>query len=244
MYQRFLIYRNFFVADTPVVLCEGETDNVYLTHAIRSLANDFSELASKGSDGKLHLNIRLYKYRRSSTARILGLGDGGSGVLSKFIPMYKKETAKFKAPGQKHPVVVLYDNDSGASPIRNAVKQACGTAPNGTEPYIHVVRNLYAMATPLPDGAAQSKIEDFFEAKIKATVIDNKTFNDQNQFDRSTQYGKSVFAHKVVRPNADTINFNGFRTLLTNLVSAIKAHAVTASVSTPKGSMGGQSPKP
>jgi hypothetical protein len=99
MYQRFLIYRNFFEANTPVVLCEGETDNVYLTHAIRSLANDFPELASKASDGKIHLNVRLYKYRRSSTARILGLGDGGSGVLSKFIPMYKKETAKFKAPG-------------------------------------------------------------------------------------------------------------------------------------------------
>jgi RNA-directed DNA polymerase len=244
MYQRFLIYRNFFVADMPVVLCEGETDNVYLTHAIRSLANDFPELASKASDGKIHLNIRLYKYRRSSTARIMGLGDGGSGALSKFIPMYKKETAKFKAPGLKHPVVVLYDNDSGASPIRSAVKQACGTAPNGTEPFIHVVRSLYAMATPLPNGANQSKIEDFFEAKLKATVIDNKTFNDQNQFDTSTQYGKNVFAHKVVRPNADTINFNGFRPLLTNLVAAIKGHALTGSVSAPTGGAGGQSPQP
>jgi RNA-directed DNA polymerase len=235
MYQRFLIYRNFFVADAPVVLCEGETDNVYLTHAIRSLANDFPELASTGSDGKIRLKIRLYKYRRSSTARILALGDGGSGVLSKFIPMYKKETAKFKAPGQKHPVIVLYDNDSGASPIRSVVKQACDTAPNFTEPFIHVVRNLYALATPLPNGTTQSKIEDFFEAKLKTTVIDNKTFNDQNQFDTSTQYGKSIFAHKVVRPNADTINFNGFRPLLTNLVSAIKAHAVAVSVSTPTG---------
>jgi len=72
MYQRFLIYRNFFAAETPVVLCEGETDNVYLTHAIRSLAADFAELASKGPDGKIHINVRLYKYRRSSTARILG----------------------------------------------------------------------------------------------------------------------------------------------------------------------------
>ncbi len=229
MYQRFLIYRNFFVAEKPVVLCEGETDNVYLTHAIRSLANDFPELATKGSDGKIHINVRLYKYRRSSTARILGLGDGGSGVLSKFIPMYKKETGKFNAPGQKHPVVVLYDNDSGASPIRSAVKQACGSAPNGTEPFFHVVRNLYAMATPLPNGAKQSKIEDFFEATLKATVIDNKTFDDQNEFDTATHYGKKVFAHKVVRPNADTINFSGFRLLLTNLVLTMKAHATTTS---------------
>jgi RNA-directed DNA polymerase len=34
MYQRFLIYMNFFAAKLPVVLCEGKTDNIYLTHAI------------------------------------------------------------------------------------------------------------------------------------------------------------------------------------------------------------------
>jgi RNA-directed DNA polymerase len=230
MYQRFLIYRNFFAAETPVVLCEGETDNVYLTHAIRSLAADFPELASKGSDGKIHINVRLYKYRRSSTARILGLRDGGSSLLSKFIATYKKETGKFKAPGQKYPVIVLYDNDSGAKPIRNAVKEACNTMPDFAKPFVHVVRNLYAMPTPLPNGATQSKIEDFFEATLKATVIENKTFDDQNVFDTTTNYGKKVFAHKVVRPNADTINFNGFRPLLTNLVSAMKSHAATASV--------------
>jgi hypothetical protein len=100
------------------------------------------------------------------------------------------------------------------------------------------------MGTPLPKGAKESKIEDFFEAKLKATVIDNKTFNDQSQFDTSTQYGKNVFAHKVVRPNADTINFNGFRPLLTNLVAAIKAHAVAVSVSSPTGATGEQSPQP
>lgn len=229
MYRQFLIYRNFFVAEMPVVLCEGETDNVYLTHAIRSLAADYPELATISPDGKIRLNVRLYKYRRSSTARILGLRDGGSSSLSKFIAAYKKETGKFKAPGQKHPVVVLYDNDSGAPRIRNAVKEACGKILNGTEPFVHVVRNLYVIATPLLSGAKESKIEDFFEATLKATVIAGKTFDDKNYFDTATHYGKKIFAHKVVRPKADSINFNGFRPLLTNLVSAIKAHAATAS---------------
>jgi len=229
MYQRFLIYRNFYAAETPVVLCEGETDNVYLTHAIRSLAADYPELATRGPDGKIRLSVRLYKYRRSSTARILGLRDGGSSALSSFIATYKKETGKFKAPGHKHPVVVLYDNDSGASGIRNAVKQASGKMPSGTEPFVHVIRNLYAIATPLSNGARESKIEDFFEATLKATVIAGKTFDEKNGFDTATHYGKSVFAYRVVRPNADSINFNGFRPLLTNLVSAIRSHAATSS---------------
>ena len=40
-YREFLIYSNFYAAETPVVVCEGETDNIYLTHAIRSLAWSF-----------------------------------------------------------------------------------------------------------------------------------------------------------------------------------------------------------
>jgi RNA-directed DNA polymerase len=231
MYRRFLIYKNFFAAETPVVLCEGETDNVYLTHAIRSLAVDYPGLASVSPDGKIRIDVRLYKFRQSSTARILGLRDGGASLLNKFIATYKKETAKFKAPGQKHAVVILYDNDSGAARIRSAIKEASGKVVNGTESFVHIVRNLYAMATPLPTGVQQSKIEDFFETTIKATVVEGKTFSDENEFDTATHYGKKIFAHRVVRPNADSINFNGFRPLLSNLVSAIRSHAATASAS-------------
>lgn len=225
MYQRFLIYIDFFAAEAPVVLCEGDTDNVYLTHAIRSLAADYPDLATIAPDGQKHLNVRLYKYRRSSTGRILRLHDGGSGSLRNFISTYKKETAKFKAPGGKHPVIVLYDNDSGATSIRSLVKEISGNKLNGTEPFAHLVRNLYVVATPLLSGAKESKIEDFFDAALKATVINGKTFDDKNDLETETHYGKKIFAHKVIRPQADSIDFSGFHPLLANLVSAIKAHA-------------------
>jgi RNA-directed DNA polymerase len=233
MYRRFLIYQNFFAAEMPVILCEGETDNVYLTHAIRSLAADFPELATIEPGGKTRLNIRLFKYRHSSTGRILGLRDGGSSSLSGFIATYKKETARIRAPGQQHPFLIVYDNDSGARAIRNAVKTACGKTVTGREDFVHVMGNLYAMATPLLGGALESKIEDFFEPAIKATVIDGKGFDDSNDVDSTTHYGKKVFAYGVVRPNADTINFNAFRPLLTNLVSAIRSHTATALGATP-----------
>lgn len=224
IYQRFLIFKNFFSAEAPVILCEGETDNVYLTHAIRRLAAEYQDLAGLNDKGKIQIKVRLYKYRHSSTARILGLRDGGSSSLNNFIATYKKETAKFKAPGQKHPVVILYDNDSGAKKIRNGIKQASGATVTGNEPFVHVVSNLYAVATPLLNGAQESKIEDFFEAAIKAVIVDGKSFSEENEFEAATQYGKKVFAHKVVRPNADTVNFDGFRPLLNNLVLAITSH--------------------
>ena len=224
IYQRFLIYKNFFAPEAPVILCEGETDNVYLTHAIRRLVADYPVLAETDDKGKVHIKVRLYKYRDSSTARILGLRYGGSSALNNFIAAYKKETAKFKAPGQKHAVVVLYDNDSGAKKIRNGIKQASGSAVTGNEPFVQITGNLYGVPTPLLNGAHDSKIEDFFEAGIKATIVDGKGFSHENEFNTTTHYGKKVFAHKVVRPNADHVNFDGFRPLLNNLVLAINAH--------------------
>src|SRR5712692_126068 len=95
MYREFLAYSNFYAAQAPVIICEGETDNVYLTHAIRSLAGEFPDLAEIAPTGDIKLKVRLYKYRQSSTARILELKDGGSSVLTKFIGNYKKETDKF-----------------------------------------------------------------------------------------------------------------------------------------------------
>jgi len=121
-------------------------------------------------------------------------------------------------------VVILYDNDSEGKKIRNGIKQASGVTVTGIEPFVHVIGNLYAVPTPLLDGVQESKIENFFDAAIKSTTVDGKAFSDENNFDITTHYGKKVFAHKVVRPNADSINFDGFRPLLNNLVLAINAH--------------------
>jgi len=78
--------------------------------------------------------------------------------------------------------------------------------------------------TPLGAAATTSQIEDLFEATTKATVINGKTFNYGDGFDVDKHYSKKVFAHKVVRPKAGTIDFTGFRPLLTNLTAAINKH--------------------
>jgi hypothetical protein len=152
------------------------------------------------------------------------LKDGGSSVLAKFIASYKKETDRFKAVGQKNPVIVLYDNDSGADPIRNTLKQISGKKVDKTEPFVRVIRNLYAMPTPLVAGLQETKIEDFFDAATKAIPIGSKTFKNGNNFDPDKHFGKKIFAHQIVRVRAPTIDFQGFRPLLTNLVAVVKSH--------------------
>jgi len=237
-YQRFLFYSTFYAASAPVLICEGETDNVYLTHAIVSLASEFPELVEPAGAGKTRLKIRIYKYPKTSTARILGLKDGGSAVLCNFIKDYPKEMARFSGPGLAQPVIVIYDNDEGCKGIRSVIGNISKVKPTGTESFTHVHKNLYAVPTPLQEGVASSKIEDFFEARIKETTIEGKTFNEGNTLDPHNHYGKKVFAHKVIRPNAEKVNFAGFRPLLQNIACAIAAHrgSVLTSTSVSKGS--------
>ncbi len=226
VYREFLIYTIFYAAPAPVVLCEGKTDNVYLTHAIRSLAGDFPDLAEVMPDKKIRLKVRLYKYPWSSTARLLGLNAGGSDLQKKFIAAYNKETRHFGPAGLTNPVIILYDNDKGAKGIRNAIKNIATVPPTGKEPFVHVIKNMYAVPTPGKD----STIEDFIDPSIKDTVFNGKTFNNGKKingvktFEVDKHYSKTIFAHKVVRPRAETIDFKGFCPLLTNLVEVINNH--------------------
>ncbi|MBV8635908.1 MAG: hypothetical protein JO002_15540 [Burkholderiaceae bacterium] len=132
------------------------------------------------------------------------------------------DSRRFKAPAGKHPVVVLFDNDNGAKAILETAKKV---KYGKTDPYIHVAGNLYLVPTPLLSGQQQSMIEDFFDPSTLAATVDGKTFNPSDDKDSVTEFGKNVFAHKVVKANADTISFVGFTPILDNIVAAIRAHA-------------------
>jgi RNA-directed DNA polymerase len=231
LYRRFLLFTEFYAAPTAVLICEGKTDNVYLLHAIRSLASAYPKLATIGADGKIELKIRIYKYSKSSTGRILGI-NGGTGDLCNLIQAYNEAIKNFKAPGKKRPVIVLVDNDSGAAGIYRVIANIKKTTVAArSEPFIHIIGNMYLVPTPLKPGPAETMIEDFFDATVLSTVLDGKTFDPENKSDNALHYGKTVFAHKVVRVKADTINFDGFNPILSRLEMVIDAH--TAMQSTP-----------
>ena len=227
MYRRFLLFKEFYAAPAPVILCEGKTDNVYILHAIRSLAATYPQLATTHADGTIKLTVRIYKYTDTSTGRILGI-NGGTSDLSSFMRLYSREIKKFKAPGALQPIMLLVDNDAGAKEkgkIFNTVKDITKEKVVGSEPFIHVSGNLYVVPTPLKLGATQSMIEDFFDDATKSTIVGSKKFDPKNNFDTDTHYGKHVFAQKVVKAHADKIDFSEFNTILSNVVTVIDEHA-------------------
>lgn len=222
-YRRFLLFTNFWATPMPVIVCEGDTDNVYLTTAITQLAAQYPDLADIGKGGKVKLKTRLFKYRKTSTRRLIGLKDGGYGGLKDLIRTYLAEYPAFKAAGKFQPAIVLVDDDDGGKKVKSMACSIAGQKTMGA--YLRVFANLYVMATPLPAGAKESTIEDCFDATAKAIPYQGKTFHEDGPgFDPTKHIGKQIFAHKVVRPNAAQIDFSGFKPLLDTLVAIVKTH--------------------
>ncbi len=217
LFQRFLLYKDFFAAQKPVIICEGDTDNVYLLHALHALAPSFPTLISAPRAGSSRLLVRLYKYAETRTGRILGLGDGGGTPLSTLLTTYLKAIQRFLAPIASHPFILLFDNDSGGNKVKGILKSLKVAIPARSN-FAYVRANAYVMWTPSLAGKTNTSIEDFFDGRTKAIVLDGKTFDPSKKADPSRHYGKKVFAHRVVRPNAAVIDFADFMPLISSIV--------------------------
>jgi hypothetical protein len=232
LFRRFLIYSCFYAAQKPTIVCEGPTDNVYLLHAIHALAPLFPDLATLPTGGPPQLRVRLFDYVGTRTGRLLGLSDGGGSPLGALIDNYIKITREFKAPISSNPTIILVDNDSGRAAVDGAMKKHKVPVSPGV-PFVHIKGTLYMMSTPPIAGKADTEIEDFFDSKTRAIQINGKSFNPAKGADPSKYFGKTVFAHKVVRPNAKSIDFAGFAPLLAT-ISAIIKHLGTLPLAPPK----------
>jgi hypothetical protein len=223
-YRRFLIFHYFYSAPAPVVVCEGKTDNIYIIEAIKRLGSNYPSLATVSPTNVVSPRVRIFKYPDTSTGRILEL-TGGTGELKHFIRKYREDIRKFKAPGLIQPVIVLVDNDPGGKAVGGVISHIIKKQVKWTEPYIHVVANLYVMPTPLVAGATESAIEDFFSAQTLGTVLGGKTFKRDPPFDPGLHYGKAIFAEQVIKKNAHAVDFNGFVPILNTLAAILADYA-------------------
>lgn len=224
IYRRFLFYKEFYALDRPVLLCEGWTDYIYIQTALKALKGKYPNLVTVDTTGKSSFAFRSLKYADSNTGKILQL-NGGTGDLSKFIHVYKREFELFLgSPGMAHPVILLLDNDSGCKGVLSAAKQMKNAQISRNDDILNVVRNLYIVLTPLLPGKDDTSIEDMFDQSTLSIKLNGKGFNRSNIGDSGSSYGKAVFAKKIVEERASSINFNGFIPLLDRLSSAISAY--------------------
>jgi RNA-directed DNA polymerase len=225
VYFRLVFFKHFIDPAKPLIICEGPTDPVYLKNAIRKLATAHPKLAS-AKDGKLSLNVNFFNYSKQSKD-LLQL-RGGSSDLKFFLEVWKDMLAKIKHRPMKHPVIVLIDNDDGATQIFNLLKSKKFGIPisHATDlPFYHLVAPLYLVKTPNKGTDNKSCIEDFFDPALRATKVDGKSFNPGKKHEAPGEFGKVIFAERVVRPQAGKIDFSGFDPLLTRIDAVLDDYA-------------------
>lgn len=218
-YKKFLLYTRFLANKKPILLCEGKTDYVYITHALRQLHEKFPLLINKDKSGNLVRNIDFFRYKKKS-CRILEI-NGGYNDLIKFISEYRNKSEKFKAKKMINPIIILADNDSAATKIRNALKNMRIRIENEIN-YHHLFKNLYLSFTPLQENKRSSQIEDFFKDETRKIKINGRTLSLNDDHDKETQYGKNEFAYGIVSKKAEEIDFSNFHPILENITSIIQ----------------------
>ena len=123
---------------------------------------------------------------------------------------------------------MVIDNDDGARDIFKLLQGRSFGVAIGWDidaPFYHLSGPLYLIKTPIKVAEHKSRIEDFFDPALLATLVDGKTFNPDKEHDAPGEYGKVVFAEKVVRPNAHNIDFTGFDPLLKRIDAVIEDYA-------------------
>ena len=169
-----------------------------------------------GADLMWHVDF----FKHSQMNRDLMQFSGGTSDFPPLISKYVKRMSPFLCSGRKFPVILLVDNDSGANSVLSSACNVTKSIVDGSHDFYHLVENLYLVV--LPNSIGEVEIEDCFEPSVTSTVLDGKSFNrDNKSLNRDTQYGKQVFAEKVVKAKQASINFDGFKPLLRCLDLAI-----------------------
>ena len=223
VYRRFLFYTKFYAPEKPVIVCEGETDSIYIASAISALRDHYPNLIN----AKLKLgeqnrfNVRFVKHSHIA-GRLLEL-NGGTDALKNFCRIYIEQTKKFKGCLPSRPAIVIVDNDKAG---RDVVSYAQGIAKNQGIPiiaginYIFTRPNLYVIKIQSPENEPNCIIEQLFPDQLLKTKLGSKVLTLSNQKVGDNEYGKMYFAKHVV-PNADPKDFSGFTRLLDTLEEVI-----------------------
>jgi RNA-directed DNA polymerase len=155
---------------------------------------------------------------------------GGTGDLTRFVEKYKKKVDKYLHSPLECPVIVLVDNDKGADGLFKLIASMFKVTITltTTEDFYPITKNLYVVKTPELGASSMSCIENLFDPSALTVLVEGKSFNMNKAHESDTEYGKTVFAHKVVRKNIQTLDFSGFYPLLTRVIGVINHHAQSA----------------
>lgn len=163
---------------------------------------------------------------------INGLREAGIGFRS-LQEQRGADVRGFKYRPLKHPVIVLIDNDEGSKNLLATLANNYGITVilQSPDPFFHVTDNLYLVKTPERGASGASCIEDLFDPALLERKLDGKKFNLKKTHGADGEYGKFLFAEKIVRAEAGELDFTGFAPLLERIVAVIDHYSPPAALS-------------
>lgn len=218
IFSRFLFYKYFAAHDRPIIVPEGKTDAIYVRAAIKRL-DHFHPRLGQFDKGLFHSKLSFLPCTRA-VQEGLHLGSG-SGNLAQLIVNYSRTLRKFRRAPLHHPVILLIDNDDGATSLFKKALRKYGVSHKSTKSFYHLEHNLYLVKTPESGREGHSCIEDLFSSALRKTKLGDKTFDPRNDHDTDRTYGKVAFATNVIRPKIAEIDFSKFRKLLERVVAVL-----------------------
>lgn len=224
IFSKFLFFRHFYGNETPTILTEGHTDNIYLNSALKQLHASYPSLVNSSP---LRLSCFLFKY--TERTKFLMELYGGADYLKSFAESYEKKFGMFNAPAPENPVIIIVDNDKGPKDLLNSLGQfkKAEIFPSGLNisnitdvrksNFIRIFQNLYLILTPL-QGKKNTDIEFFFQEKDRLRKHKGMCFNTVEKRDETDDLSKDAFARHIVRANRKSIDFSNFTDLLDRIV--------------------------
>lgn len=233
LYRRLVFYRHFIDPAKPLIVCEGITDNIYLKCAVQHLSAAHPSLAPVKKGRKLDYPVQFFNYTPKAR-ELLGL-RGGSSHIKTFLECWNADREKYAFRPMKHPIIILIDNDDGAKSIFKMLKGKFNITIELTTrlPFYHLGDHLYLVKTPEKGSDGKSSIEDFFPTTLLDKKVEGKVFNRDKEHEAPGEYGKSIFAERVVRQQANADDFLEFDQILTRIDEAIEHYSTAITSEAP-----------
>lgn len=237
-YQKFLFYRYFYANPQPLIVTEGKTDILYLKAAMMHFYRKYPSLISKKNENTFEFKISFL--RKSPRLKyFFGISQDGADALQNIYKFYVgdkgKRTAyfeifsKLRTLDKQNPVILLFDNELNdknrpISKFINSLKNKDEFRKRFEKTHNEkIIGNLFLITHPLITGKAVCEIEDLFDDKTRAHIIDGKKFSPSDKYNPKTEYGKDTFS-KFVFANYSSINFSNFIPLLDAIQDCLVKH--------------------
>lgn len=209
--QAKLLIWNLFNPKCLRIITEGKTDIKYLKSASEVLGSINNYI------GDLSKRVNFLKF--SKTMKSIFCVSQNSNAFRVLVKR-KEELITFPHKNSEFPVIFLLDNDSGIKDTKKILQTSRSLSP--LNDVYHYSDNIYIVLVKSEKGTS---IEDCFDKATREIKVEGKTFNRTNEKLKDNEYGKEVFAEKVVKEMKGSISFEGFLTVFESIEMVEKDYA-------------------